>query len=88
MVTKFLVSPEFIKALYKTSQSLQHALRYFEKDNAKIANVLPVMLDLVLNAFENNNSTNTGLLKAELGNTVFLYIFGRHAFEGTSKNLK
>ena len=67
---------------------LQHALRYFERDDAKIANFLPIMVDLVLDAFENGQSASTGLLKAELGNTVLLYIFGRFDFEGTSRNLK
>ena len=82
------MSTEFVKAVYKTSKSLQHVLRYFERDDAKIANFLPIMVDLVLDAFENGQSTNTGLLKAELGNTVLLYIFGRFDFDGTSRNLK
>ena len=84
----FSVNPDFIKALYKTSRSLLNALRYFEKDNAKIANLMPIMSDLVIEAFENGSSTNTGYLKAELGNTVLLYMFGRYQFEGTTRYLK
>ena len=82
------MSTEFVKGLYKTSKSLQHALRYFERDDAKISNFLPIMVDLIIDSFDNSQSTVTGLLKAELGNTCLLYMFGRYDFDGTDRKLK
>ena len=46
------------------------------------------MVDLIIDSFDNSQSTVTGLLKAELGNTCLLYMFGRYDFDGTDRKLK
>ena len=46
------------------------------------------MVDLIIDSFDNSQSTVTRLLKAELGNTCLLYMFGRYDFDGTDRKLK